>query len=110
MTKLHLNWGEPAPKRDPYMLYGRAEGQEYKRENRTERAVSIPPAFVITDEIGATWIFGQHYVEERGRYWFSVLRNDVDTGEIAERIEYRHGRVTIWTRLGRKIWTGKTFI
>lgn len=102
--------------RDPYLLHGRAEGQTYTRESRTDKFVSIPPAFVITDETGATWIFGQDYVEERGRYWFAVLRNDVDTGEMAERVEYRparhgkQGQVAIYTRLGRKIWNGKSFI
>lgn len=101
---------------EPDTLIGRADGQIYRRENRSERYVSIPPAFLITDETGATWIFGADYVEERGRYWFAVMRNDVDTGELAERIEFRStqrnplGQVAIYTRLGRKIWNGKTFI
>lgn len=108
MSKLHLSWGMPKP--DPYLLYGQVEGQTYTREQRTDAYVSIPPAAIITDESGGTWVFGQDYIEERGRYWFAVMRNDVNTGELAERIEYRKGHVAIYTRLGRKIWNGQSFI
>ena len=102
--------------RDSILLKGKADGTVFTREQSTDKFVSIPPAYMITDEVGATWIFGPEYVEERGRFWFAVMRNDVNTGELAERIEFRPapgrplGQVSIYTRLGRKVWTGKTFI
>lgn len=109
---------QPTLIRDPYLLYGKADGgQTFVREQRTERDVTIPPAFVITDETGACWTFGPEYVEAKGRFEFGVLRNDVPTGELAERIVFsptrgnRLGQVAIYgSGYGRKIWNGKTFV
>ncbi len=101
--------------RDPYLLYGRADGgQTFVREQRT---VTIPPAFVITDETGACWTFGPEYVETKGRYEFGVLRNDSPVGELAYKIVFsptrgnKLGQVAIYgSGYGRKIWNGRTFV
>ncbi len=97
--------------RDSQLLVGTIQGARYERESRTERDVEIPPAFLITDETGGMWTFGNEYVEPvAGVYEFSVMRNDVDTGETASKIVYRGGVVTIYGRNGRRRWTGKSFI
>ncbi len=102
--------------RDSVLLTGRANGETYVRENRTERYVCIPPAYIITDETGATWTFGHSYVRHGDGFLLSVMRNDVDTGELAEKIEFRatrmnpRGSVTIYGPYGRKVWNGRTFI
>lgn len=96
--------------RDSELLQGRADGAIYYRENATEPYVEIPPAYIITESNGATWTLGAHYVQHGWRFEFSVLRNDVDTGELASRIVYQRGKVRIWTRNGWKIWTGKSFL
>lgn len=104
--------------RDPYLLYGKADGgQTFVREQRTERDVEIPPAFVITDETGAMWTFGPEYVETKGRFEFGVLRNDSPVGELAYKIVFRPtrgnvlGQVAIYgSGYGRKIWNGRTFV
>jgi len=62
--------------RDPVLLAGRALGQTFLREERSDKYVSIPPACVITDETGATWTFGKDYDEVGRHYEFSVPRND----------------------------------
>ena len=90
---------------DSEMLVGKACGQTWFRENRTENYVCIPPALIITDYNGATWTFGNEYLNLGWAYYINVLRNDVDTGEFAARIEYHRGRVRIWTQQGWKVWT-----
>jgi hypothetical protein len=73
---------------DKHLLIGRALGQTWRRADRTESYVTIPPALIITDSDGATWTAG-FTLTPYGE--FNVLRNDVDTGEYAERVEYRNG-------------------
>jgi hypothetical protein len=95
---------------DKHILAGQVNGLRYERENRSERDVEIPPAFLITDADGAMWTFGTEYAVHDGQFEFNVLRNDADTGETAKRIVYRQGVVTIYGQRGRKRWTGRTFI
>lgn len=87
---------------DRHLLVGTIDGQRYERENKTENDVEIPPARLITDSDGACWTFGTQYVEHNGEYQFNVLRNDVDTDEVAKRIVYRKGRVWIYGHYGWK--------
>ena|SRR5258708_21011062 len=92
---------------------GQALGVPYFRTNASESYVTIPPALLITDSDGATWTFGFEYVEHHGEFHFNVLRNDVDTGELASRIEYRRGTpVRIFGQNGWKTFSRnrKTFI
>jgi hypothetical protein len=65
----------------------------------------VPPALIITDSNGATRTLGTEYVNRGWAYYFNVLRNDVDTGELAAKIEYQRGKVRIWTHSGWKVWT-----
>jgi hypothetical protein len=77
----------------------------------TESYVSSPPALTITDEAGDLWCLGFTYgAAPRGEFAFNVLRNGVETGELASRIERRGGRVRIFTSSGWKRWTGSSFI
>lgn len=87
---------------DAHLLIGRALGRTYRRANKTEPYVCIPPALVITDSDGATWTLGFRYQIHGGEYEFNVLRNDVDTGEMAKRIEYRDGIVRVFGQNGWK--------
>jgi hypothetical protein len=87
---------------DKHLLAGIINGSRYERENKTETDVEIPPAFIITDSDGAAWTFGAHYTQHGGEYQFSVMRNDVDTGEVAKRIVYRKGVVCIFGDYGWK--------
>jgi hypothetical protein len=96
--------------RDSALLTGTANGARYFREARSERDVEIPPAHLITDERGGMWTLGPEYTLHDGQFEFSVLRNDVDTGEMAAKIVYRGGVVTIYGRDGRRRWTGRAFI
>lgn len=95
---------------DSQPFVGRIHGLRYERVERSERDVCIPPAFMITDEGGYMWSFGTEYAWHNGLMEFAVLRNDVDTGETASKIEYRGGVVTIWGHNGRRRWNGRTFI
>lgn len=95
------------------LLVGRAHGLRYERENPSERDVTIPPAYLITDTDGAVWTFGTEYAWTNGQMEFNVLRNDVDVDEVAYKIEYRGGVVTIWGHgYGRKQFSRsrRTFI
>jgi len=90
-----------------HLLVGWANGLRYERENKTEAYVAVPPAHIITDSDGAAWTLGTQYVDHGGgEFEFNVLRNDVDTGETAMRIEYRKGVVKIFGRYagGRGSW------
>lgn len=87
---------------DKDLLVGKINGARYERENKTESDVEIPPAFIITDSDGAAWTFGGQYVEHNGEFEFSVMRNDVDTGEVAKRIVYQKGVVSIFGSYGWK--------
>jgi hypothetical protein len=73
---------------DAHLLIGKALGEIIRRENRTESYVACPPACYITDDDGAIFTLGFEYIEHRFKYEFMVLRNDVPTGQFAERIEY----------------------
>ena len=79
---------------DDHLLIGRFNGIAYRRENKTENYVRVPPALMITDSDGAVWSFGPHYNPATGE--INVLRNDVDTGEWASYIEYQRGIVTLY--------------
>jgi hypothetical protein len=83
------------------LLSGRLDGVRYERVNPSDSYTTIPPAWLITDSDGAVWGLGTEYVYKGDGYMeFNVLRNDVDTGEIAERIEYRNGLVRIFGSAG----------
>lgn len=91
---------------DSTLLVGRALRDTYYRENASQPYVTIPPALIITDSNGATWTLGFNYVLNRGQYFFSVLRNDIDTGEHASNIEYRQGKIRVRCCDGtQKVWT-----
>ena len=92
----------------PYML------QPKEQTHVTESYVSSPPALTIFDETGAVWTLG-NMTAPRGRspngeYAFNVLRNGIETGEIASRIERRNKRIRIFTETGWKNWSGRSFI
>ena len=89
---------------------GRLNGQPFFRTHRTESYVSVPPALLVTDERGDTWSLGNEYAQHGQRFEFNVIRNDINTGEMAERIEYRGGRLRIYGWYGSKTWNGRTFI
>ncbi len=85
-----------------------------EQQHITETYVSTPPALVITDPMGARWCLGTEFARmddsPRGEFAFNVLRNGVDMGEYASRIERRRGKIQIFTRQGWKSWTGKGFV
>lgn len=77
----------------------------------TESSVSVPPALTLTDTLGAVWTLGFVAApKERspeGEYAFAVLRDGIDTGEVASRIEMRGKVVKCFTRHGWKKWIGR---
>ena len=81
----------------------------------TESYVSVPPALTITDERGDVWTIGFKTANllqsPAGEFAFDVLRNGIDTHEIASRIEKRNGKLRIFTAKGWKTWNpvGKYF-
>lgn len=88
------------------LLVGRINGVRYERVDKTEPYVVIPPAFIITDSDGAAWTLGNEYVHHGGSdYEWNVLRSDIDTGETAQRIEYRNGQVRIFGWYGWKTFS-----
>ena len=87
---------------DKDLLRGVINGVPYVRNDKTETDVEIPPAFIITDSDGAAWTIGTEYVMHNSEFEFSVLRNDVDTNEMAKRIVYRRGVVCIFGHYGWK--------
>jgi hypothetical protein len=89
---------------------GQLMGQQYQRQHKSESYVEIPPALLITDERGDTWSLGYEYTTHGQRFNWNVIRNDKETGEQAERIVYRNGRVKIFGWYGWKAWNGATFI
>lgn len=77
----------------------------------TESYVSTPPALTITDETGAVWSLGMtNRGVHGGEFAFDVLRNALMSGEIANRIERRNGKIYIFGPEGRKAWNGRSFI
>ena len=89
---------------------GRLNGVNFFRTHKTESYVEIPPALIITDERGDAWTLGEDYAQHGQRFEWGVKRNDQHTGEMAEKIVYRGGRVRIFGWYGSKVWNGKTFI
>ena len=87
--------------------------QQGEQVHITENYVSVPPALHITDSVGAVWTLGFVTAPKdqspEGEFAFNVLRDGVDVGEIASRIE-RRGGIRILTRHGWKKWNGRTFI
>lgn len=85
----------------PFM---RLQGEQ---KHITESYVSVPPALTITDEQGAIWTLGSMIAPKDktpdGEFAFNVLRNGVEIGEIASRIERRNGKVRIFTIKGWKV-------
>lgn len=77
----------------------------------TENYVCSPPALTITDETGAVWALGMldHGIHG-GEFTFDVLRNGKITGEIANRIERRNGKISVFGPQGRKGWNGRSFL
>lgn len=79
----------------------------------TENYVAVPPALTITDTVGDVWTLGFSLAPKHqspdGEFAFNVLRNGVDTHEIASRIERRSGKIKIFTCHGWKVWTGVSF-
>jgi hypothetical protein len=96
--------------RDSILLTGTINGTRYERENRSEAYVEVPPALLITDERGGMWTLGTEYLSYDGQFEWNVLRDDVDTGEMASKIVCRGGRVMIYGRDGRRIWNGRAFV
>lgn len=92
----------------PYMML---QGEQ---RHVTESYVSVPPALTITDEQGAVWTIGfQSAPRDKspdGEYAYNVLRNGVEVGESASRIERRNGKIRIFTANGWKRFNGNTFI
>lgn len=82
-----------------------------EQKHITENYVSVPPALTITDESGAIWTLGFQYGKApKGEFAFNVLRNGLETGEIASRIERRKGKIWIFTANGWKHFTGRSFV
>ena len=96
--------------RDSELLTGRALGETYLRENKTESYVEVPPALIITDPSGTTFTMGFRYIEYAGHFEFNVLRDDIDTGEFAEKIVMQAGTVRIFGKDRWRTWNGRTFI
>lgn len=91
----------------PWMRLWRDQEQTYI----TESYVSVPPALRVSDETGAIWTLGfRPGVGPRGEYSYNILRNGVDMGESASRIERRNGKVRIFTAEGWKNWNGRSFV
>jgi hypothetical protein len=88
---------------------GTLNGYKYRRVNKSENYVRIPPALMITDDRGDVWSIGNEYVQNGWRLFWNVLRNDKDTGEMAEYVEFNKGRVRIFSPSGPKIWNGRSF-
>jgi hypothetical protein len=94
----------------PNGFVGRVLGQNYHRVNPSESYVEVPPALLITDERGDCWTLGFEYTEHGQRFNWNVLRNDLNTGEQAERITYRAGKLRIHGWYGSRTWNGRSFV
>jgi hypothetical protein len=90
------------------LLEGYHRGVKYLREDKTQPYVSVPPALILTDSNGATWTLGSDHVDKGWRYYWGIMRNDVHTGEHAERLEYKNGKIRAWTPLGPKVWVERS--
>lgn len=80
----------------------------------TEHYVAVPPALTITDERNNVWTLGFQLAPKGrgpdGEFAYNVVKNGVEVGEVASRIERRNGRIRIFTETGWKRWTGNGFI
>lgn len=80
----------------------------------TETYVASPPAAHITDLYGAVFCLGYTCGikgrSPKGQFCYNVLRNGMETGEMASVIEICAGLVRIFTETGWKRWTGYSFI
>ena len=94
---------------DAHLLIGKMDGVLYRRADKTESYVAIPPARLITDPSGAVWTLGYEFVQRGWRLEFNVLRNDKDMGQMAERIEMRGGVVRLYGKDGTRTWNGRFF-
>lgn len=84
---------------------------QWEQTHITEDYVVTPPALTITDETGAIWSLGMtSRGVHGGEFAFDVLRNGLLVGEIANRIERRSGKISIFGPQGRKGWNGRSFI
>lgn len=90
-------------------FFGTLMGSTYRRHNKTETYVEVPPALIITDERGDVWSLGLQYVFHGQRLLYNVICNDLDMGEMAEKIVF-DGRVKIYGAERWKIWNGRAFI
>jgi hypothetical protein len=97
---------------EDWLPFLRPQGEQ---RHITESYVSVPPALTITDEGGSIWALaiGTSYAPKHkspdGEFALPVLRNGVDTGEVASRIEKRGGKIKIFTCEGWKTFTGRSF-
>jgi hypothetical protein len=75
-----------------------------EQKHVTENYVSVPPALTITDETGSIWTLGFKFgkIAPKGEYAFNVLRDGIEIGEFASRIERRKGQIWIFTAEGWK--------
>lgn len=96
--------------KDSELLIGKINGEQFYREDDTEAYVEIPPAFIITESNGAAWTLGTQFAQHGADFEFNVMRNDVDTGEMASKIVYQRGKVRIFGQGKWKVWTGKYFL
>src|SRR5882672_1275502 len=79
----------------------------------TEPYVSIPPALWIRDNENALWSLGFDYNEcewRSGRYEYDIVRNGIKTGDFGRVIEFRRGKVRIFTCEGWKTWNRRSFV
>lgn len=83
-----------------------------EQKHETENYVSVPPALIITDDGNNVWTLGFSNAPDapKGEFAFNVLKNGVNTGEWASRIERRNGRVRVFTPSGWKWYNGRAFI
>jgi len=95
--------------KDSELLAGRALGETYLRENRTDAYVCVPPALIVTAPDGKAFTLGFKYRQGRDLE-FNVLVDDRDSGEFASRIEMAGGRVRIFGGDGWRTWNGRSFI
>ena len=87
---------------------------QVEQEHETENYVAVPPALIITDAQNNVWTLGFQTAPQGrspdGEFAFNVLKNGMETGEVASRIERRSSRIRIFTCDGWKRWTGSSFI
>lgn len=98
--------------RDSELLVGKAVGQTFYREDKTESYVTVPPALIVTASDGTTFTLGTEFLGGGWNMEFNVLCNDRDTGEFASRIECARGVVRIFGQAGWRTWSRsrRTFI